>query len=139
MTAKESSNEKRVKTKADLISTSSSMKCSIRIRKSKKVNWFTIFNIISDLKTDIFCSIYNNWDYIDNMNSILNLQLDIYLALKIIKTNKILTILCNKQNHSKKMARAAIKARAKVWILNSQAQLLIFFWKSLTSSLPTSS
>jgi hypothetical protein len=50
-----------------------------------------------------------------------------------------LTILCNKQNHSKKMARAAIKARAKVWILNSQAQLLIFFWKSLTSSLPTSS
>lgn len=48
------------------------------------------------------------------MNSILNLQLDIYLALKIIKTNKILTILCNKQNHSKKMARAAIKAIAKV-------------------------
>lgn len=37
MTAKDSLNDKKIKTRSDLISTSSSMKCSIRIRKSKKV------------------------------------------------------------------------------------------------------
>ena len=52
MTAKDSINDKKIKTRSDLISTSSSMKCSIRIRKSKKVMWL-FFNIY-------FPKLYNN-------------------------------------------------------------------------------
>lgn len=37
MTAKEPITDKKNKSRNDLISTSSSIKCSIRIRKSKKV------------------------------------------------------------------------------------------------------
>lgn len=41
--SKEQPIDKKLKTRSDLISTSSSIKCSIRIRKSKKIVWLPFF------------------------------------------------------------------------------------------------